>query len=119
MLMVLRSLTVVASALSLVVLSWPASLDAQSGRRERSVFVSALDEKGAPVESLSVADVVIREDKQIREPLRVVPALEPMDIAILVDNSVAATSYIRDYRVGLTGFIEAMAADETGARHQY
>lgn len=117
--MLLRCLTVVASALSLAALSWPAPLRAQVGPREHAVFVSALDSKGVPVTSLDVEDVVIREDRQVREAIRVVPALEPMDVVILVDNSQAAASYIRDYRVGLTSFIEAMAADETGARHQY
>jgi hypothetical protein len=63
--------------------------------------------------------VVIREDKVLREVLRVVPATEPMDVAILVDNSQAADSYIRDYREALPAFITAMSEDESGARHQF
>src|SRR5689334_12012858 len=76
-------------------------LHAQSRElRERVAYVSAVDQSGAPVPSLSPDDVVIREDKVAREVLSVLPATEPMEITLLVDNSQAAEPYIRDLREG-------------------
>jgi len=82
---------------------------------QRSMYVSALDQSGAPVAALSPADLVIREDNQPREILRVAPADEPMQIAVLVDNSEAARDYIADIRKAL----EVFATDMTnGTKHQ-
>ena len=55
--------------------------------RQRSLYVSVIDEAGAPVPDLGPADFVVREDNTAREVLRVVPAEEPMQIALLVDTS--------------------------------
>lgn len=85
---------------------------------QRVVYASALDSTGAPVSTLTTTDVVVREDKVEREVLDVTPAADPMEIVLLVDNSQAADPYIRDYREALLAFINAIAADETGARHQ-
>ena len=63
---------------------------AQAGGRERTLFVSAVDEKGEPIEGLGPETSVVREDGVRREVLRVSRATEPIDIALLVDNSAAA-----------------------------
>jgi len=47
-----------------------------------------------------------------------VPAAEPMQLAVIIDNSQAAEPYIRDYRAALTEFLNGIAADPTGARHE-
>ena len=75
----------------------------QAQAQQRVIYVSALDEKGAPVAGLGPSDFVVREDKVAREVLSVAPATEPMQIALLVDNSQAAEPYIRDLREALTG----------------
>lgn len=76
---------------------------------ERVLYVSAWDAKTrAPITSLGVTDVVIREDERSREVLRVTPATSPMPIAILVDNSQAARDEIADIRKGLTSFVKAL-----------
>jgi hypothetical protein len=93
-----------------------APLAAQSS--QRVIYASALDQSGAPVESLAPTDVVVREDKVAREVLSIVPATEPLEIALLVDNSQAAEAYIRDYREALAAFITAIGADESGIKHQ-
>ena len=54
------------------------------------MYVSVLDKAGAPVPDLGPADFIVREDNVAREVLRVAPATDPMQIAILVDNSQAA-----------------------------
>ena len=81
-------------------------LRAQS--RERSMFVSVLDSSGAPVEGLVTTDFVIEEDGIEREVLRVGPATTPMQLAVLVDTSEAATFATSDIRNGLETFISTM-----------
>ena len=86
----------------------PSSLRAQ-GPRERTMFVSAVDQKGEPVEGLGPNDFVIREDGAAREVLRVSRAIEPIDIAILVDDSAASDELIPRVREGLRAFINQMS----------
>jgi hypothetical protein len=77
--------------------------------KERVVYVSAFDEKTrAPITGLGVRDVVVREDGAAREVLRVTPATSPMPVAILVDNTQAATNAIADIRRALTAFVKAL-----------
>ena len=73
------------------------------------MFVSAVDAKGEPVEGLGPADFVIREDGAAREVLRVSHAIEPIDIAILVDDSAASEGVIPRVREALTSFIRTMS----------
>jgi VWFA-related protein len=82
---------------------------AQAGARERTVFVSAVDSRGEPVTGLGPGDFTVTEDGRQREVLRVTPALEPIDIAILVDNSAAATRTISTTREGVRAFVAQMA----------
>src|SRR5262245_37808551 len=84
---------------------------------QRSMFVSVLDKAVAPVPDLGPSDSIIREYKVTREVLRVASADEPMQIALLVDNSAAAEPYIRDYREALPPFIAAMT-EASGPRNQ-
>ena len=95
----------------------PLHLGAQA--LERSIFVSVVDDSGAPVADVGPRDLVVREDGTAREILRVEPATEPMLIALLVDNSQAGEPYIRDYREALPAFLETIAADaDVQGRHQ-
>ena len=84
---------------------------AQAGARERTIFVSAVDNRGEPVEGLGPTDFVITEDGRRREVLRVSRAVEPIDIAVLVDNSAAAERAVLPLRDGLKAFIGALAGD--------
>jgi VWFA-related protein len=107
----LPRLIVVAGALAtLVAVRPPAPLHAQAGAGERTLFVSAVDGKGEPISDLRAADVVVREDGVRREVLRVSRATEPIDIALLVDNSAAADDSIAHEREALRRFIATMAA---------
>jgi len=67
-----------------------------------------VDASGDPVTGLDVGEFVVREDGLAREVLRVGPATDPMDIAVLVDDSQAANRAIADLRKGLQGFVNAM-----------
>jgi VWFA-related protein len=79
--------------------------------RERTLFVSAVDDKGEPVEGLGPDAFVVRENNQRREVLRVSRATEPIDIALLVDNSQAADQEITFIRDALSKFVAMMAPD--------
>ena len=92
---------------SVAALLCTAALLAQAN--ERVVYVSAFDEQTrAPIKGLGVSDFVIREDGAAREVLRVTPATSPMAVAILVDNTQAATNNIADIRRALQSFIKAL-----------
>jgi VWFA-related protein len=106
-----RLLTLAIAFLAAAGLCLPATpaLRAQTPR-ERTMYVSAVDEKGAPVEGLGPNDFIIREDGASREVLRVSRAIEPIDIAILVDNSAASEQLIPRVREALRPFIAKMAA---------
>jgi hypothetical protein len=107
-----------AAVLAFVFLAAAPSL-ARAQATRRTVFVSALDKSGAPVANLTPSDVTIREDNAAREVLTVSPADDPMQIAILVDDSTAAEPFIGDYRNALPGFIEALTAgDQPGQRNE-
>jgi hypothetical protein len=86
-------------------------LDAQS--KPRKIYTSLVDKKGAPVTEVAAADVVVREDGVAREILSVAPATDPMRVALLVDNSQAATRSIQFMREALGGFATRL----TGAGH--
>ncbi len=106
------------AAAALVALSvlWVPALLAQA--EQRILYASALDQSGAPAENLGPADFVVREDRTSREILTVVSAADPMEVALLVDNSQAAEPLIRDLRAGVTAFIRTLGADATGAAHR-
>src|SRR5688500_20283469 len=79
--------------------------------KERVVYVSAFDEKTrAPITGLGVRDVVVREDGAAREVLRATPATSPMPVAILVDNSQAATNALAHIRRTVTALVKPLQA---------
>lgn len=108
---------VMVGVLGCAVLLTPALASAQA--LERAVYASVIDREGDPVEGLNTSAFVVREDGVAREVLRVVPASEPMQIAVLVDNSSAATQMITMLRQGLTRFITAMTEPiDGGGMHE-
>jgi VWFA-related protein len=86
---------------------------ASSQSVERIVYASVLDQAGTPVSDLAVRDFVVRESSGEREVLRVSPATEPLDVAVLVDTSQAVEPFVTDLRRGLTEFVKTI-----GTRHQ-
>jgi VWFA-related protein len=85
-------------------------LDAQAS--QRALYVSALDDAGAPVADLGPGDFIVREDNVAREVLKVEPAVDPMQIAIVVDTSQAARNDIAHVRTALPPFIKTLTSGD-------
>src|SRR5689334_10787838 len=94
------------SVVALLILGRPAALLSQA--IERSMYVSVVDQSGSPVPGLGPSDFIVREDNLSREVLRVVPATEPMQVAVLVDNSTAAAPQVQFVRRALPAFVETL-----------
>jgi len=84
-------------------------LGAQRASREQTMFVSAVDDKGEPVSGLGPEAFVVTEDGVRREVLRVSAATEPMDIAVMIDNSQAAQAEVTFLREAITNFVAKMS----------
>src|SRR5262245_28080258 len=86
---------------------------------QRSMFVSVVDEAGAPVLNLGPSDFIVREDNVAREVLNVAPADEPMQIAVLVDTSMQARDDISHMRTALPPFVTALTnPNEAGRKNE-
>jgi hypothetical protein len=90
-----------------------AAVPADAQRRDRTIIASAVGKDGSAVASLTPEDVLVQEDGVTREVLRVTRVTEPMQLAILVDNSIAADAHISNFREGLKAFVR-----ELGDQHQ-
>jgi len=98
-------------------LTWPGRLGAQA--IQRSLYVSVVNEAGAPVPDLGPTDFIVREDNIAREVLSVRPADEPMQVALLVDTSQIARNDIMHMRDALPAFVTTLTnANESGAKNQ-
>lgn len=102
-------------ALSLVTCATLASVNAQSQPtgipqptgtpqgRTNTVFVTAMEQNGAPVVDLVAGDLAIKENGKDRDVLRVELARGPMQIAIIVDDNGTGI-----FRSGLVSFVQLL-----------
>ncbi len=87
------------------------SLSAQT--TEQTMYVSVLDKDAHPVSGLNVPDFAVHEDGQTREVLRAGRTADPIDLAIIIDNSQALQPYVNDVRKALTAFVTRMADQQS------
>ncbi len=88
-----------------LLLTLPAVASAQVD--ERIVYASVVDKNGSPALDLSAKDFIVREDGVTREVLRVTRDTEPLQIALLVDNSVAMRNQLTQIRKSAAAFVDA------------
>ena len=86
------------------------ALDAQA--LQRAMYVSALNDAGAPVPDLGPSDFIVREDAMAREVLKVEPAVEAMQIAVLVDTGQGARDDISHIRTALPPFVKTLTTGD-------
>lgn len=75
---------------------------------ERIIYSSVVSDKGEPVTGLTARDFIVREDGVAREVLRVSKDDDPMQLALLVDNSVEMRNKVADLRRALSAFVGAL-----------
>jgi VWFA-related protein len=85
----------------------PLSLGAQA--KPTDLYVSVVDGKGDPATGLTAADFRVREDNVAREVLKAAPATAPLSVALLVDDSQAASPATQMIREAVDDFIAALA----------
>ena len=71
--------------------------------RTNSVYVSVVEDSGAPVTDLTAADFAVTEDGQPRDVVRVSAASDPMHLMILVDDNGTGL-----FRSGLIQFVQQL-----------
>src|SRR5262245_5268035 len=99
-----------------VAVTLPAAPRVAAQAIQKFMYVSVVDEAGAPVPDLGTSDFVVREDNVAREVLAVAPADEPMQIAVLVDTSQQARNDISHMRTALPPFVTALANPNDAGR---
>lgn len=72
---------------------------------ERVMYASVVDDKGSPVMNVTAKDLIVREDGQPREILRVAKDDDPMQVALLVDNSISMRDQLSDLRKSIATFV--------------
>jgi VWFA-related protein len=105
-----RRVFVAAFSVAACALACTLTVDAQA--LQRAMYVSALNEAGAPVADLGPSDFIVREDAATREVLKVESAVQPMQIALLVDTSQAARNDISQLRTALPPFVKALTSGD-------
>jgi hypothetical protein len=95
---------------ALVAIGTSPTVSAQAGNpQQRTLFVSALDANGIPVEGLGPDDFLVRENGVRREVLQVSRASDPIDLTVIVDNSDAISGSLIDFRKALPKFLSVVA----------
>jgi VWFA-related protein len=95
-----------AALLLSLVLALAAPLSAQTG--EQILYASVVAKDGTPVLDLTRADFIVREDGVSREILKVDLDTDPLQIALLIDNSDIMRNHLNELRRALTGFVDSV-----------
>ena len=74
---------------------------------ERTVYASVVDKDGAPALDLTLKDFIVREDGVAREVLRVAKDDDPLQIALLIDNSAVMRPQLNQLRKAAASFVSA------------
>lgn len=95
------------AAIALTAVLAPSMAGAQA--KPTDIYVSVVDSKGEPATGLSADDFRVREDGTAREVLKAGAATEPLTVALLIDDSQAASPALQMMREAVEVFITALA----------
>src|SRR5437660_10907441 len=73
--------------LSAAIVGLTGAATAKRAETTRTVYLSAVDSKGAPITDLTAADLVVKEGGQDRKVASLAEASGPLEIAMLDDDS--------------------------------
>lgn len=76
----------------------------------KSIFVSVVDASGNPVKDMTPDEFAVREDGKDREMVGIRPAVDPLQIVVLVDTSDSAMRLTQDIHNAVMGFIKQVHA---------
>ena len=88
----------------------PFSPAAQRGTTRR-IYVRAVDEAGAPVRNLTIADFEVTENNKPREVTRAALGTEPLRVVLLVDSSVSMSPLAKSFRAALDAFADTLPSE--------
>ena len=94
-------------ALALVAMCLVPSISSAQAK-PTDVYVSAVDGKGEPARGLTAEDFRVREDGIAREVLKAGPATGPLTVALLVDDTQAASSGVLMIREAVQNLLTAL-----------
>jgi VWFA-related protein len=75
---------------------------------DRVIYASVVTDRGEPVAGLTSKDFIVREDGAAREVLRVAKDEDPLQLALLVDNSVEMRDKVADLRRAVGAFVGSL-----------
>ncbi len=91
-----------------IALSIPLAVPMMAQRVPKRVFVSALDQTGAPVTDLAAEEFQISENGLRRDVTRVTVGNLPMRIVLLCDSSTSTAPMLNNFRIALNGFVDLL-----------
>lgn len=100
------------AAIGAIICVAPALLSAQGSAgtpATRSVFVTAVDDKGVPVAGLTAADFAVKEEGRARPVVAASPTEAPLIVALMVDNSGLGLQSIREGAAALITRLRGVA----------
>jgi hypothetical protein len=77
----------------------------------RRIYVRAVDEAGAPVRNLTIADFEVTENDKPREVTRATLGTAPLRVVLLVDSSHIMAPLVKSFRAALDTFADTLPAE--------
>jgi VWFA-related protein len=87
--------------------------------QERTIYVTVMDNNGAPVGDIKADEFVVKQDGATRTITKVERASKPLHYAILVDTTRALSRAVNDIREGLKGFTDLLLSADPSTEFSF